>query len=95
MKGVRGFIVETMPQSWDFILRKNRCYKSFIDQFYNAIAKEKNKNKYYFKVTIQNARHYMKRYNVVFIATLFHFKEGLDFWNNIQNQISDYELNCN
>lgn len=95
MTGVKGFIADKIPQSWDYILRKKRCYHSFIDQFYEAIAPVKNRNKYYYKVSIQRANHYIKWYKINVIATMLSFKEGIEFWNDIANQISNYELNCN
>lgn len=95
MAGVKSYIKDAMPRSWDIVLRKNRCFQSFVDQFYKAIAKEKNKNKYYYNITIMNARHYLRCYSIHTIAVGFNFKEGVDFWRNIQEQITNYEFNCN
>lgn len=95
MKGVKGYIKFNIPQSWDIILRRNKCLGSFIDQFYEKIVKEKHKNKYYYQITIRNARHYLKCYRINAIAVGLNFKEGAEFWNNIANQISNYEFNCN
>lgn len=41
MVGVKGYIKDNIPRSWDIILRRNRCLGSFIEQFYQAIAKQK------------------------------------------------------
>lgn len=95
MTGVKGYIRENLPKTWEIILLRNKCLGSFIEQFYQAIAKPKNRNKYYYKITIMNARHYMKCYSINSIAVGFNFKEGADFWNNISNQVSNYEFNCN
>lgn len=95
MTGVKGFIESNIPQSWNIILRRNRCYRSFINQFYNKIAPMKNRNKYYYKVSIQRARHDLRCYKINVLAIGYDFKEGADFWNNIANQISNYEFNCN
>lgn len=91
---VKNYIKENIPQSWDYVLRQNRCLERFINQFYNAIAKEKNKNKYHYNVTIMNARHHLRCYSLGTIAIGFKFKEGSEFWNNIDYQIKQYELMC-
>ena len=91
---VKNYIKENIPQSWDHVLRQNRCLERFINQFYNAIAKEKNKNKYHYNVTIMNARHHLRCYSLGTIAIGFKFKEGSEFWNNIDYQIKQYELMC-
>lgn len=91
---VKNYIKENIPQSWDYVLRQNRCLERFINQFYNAIAKEKNKNKYHYNVTIMNARHHLRCYSLGTIAVGFKFKEGSEFWNNIDYQIKQYELMC-
>lgn len=93
--GVKGYIKENIPRSWDIILRRNKCLGSFIEQFYQAIVKTKNKNKYHYKVTIMTARYYIKHYSINYIAVGFNFKEGANFWNDISNQVSNYEFNCN
>ena len=91
---VKNYIKENLPQSWDYVLRQNRCLERFINQFYDAIAKEKNKNKYHYNVTIMNARHHLRCYSLGTIAVGFKFKEGSEFWNNIDYQIKQYELMC-
>ena len=91
---VKNYIKENIPQSWDYVLRQNRCLERFINQFYNAVAKEKNKNKYHYNVTIMNARHHLRCYSLGTIAIGFKFKEGSEFWNNIDYQIKQYELMC-
>lgn len=92
MTGVRKFIQDNLPPSWDYVLRKNKCFGSFVDQFYHAIVKPKNKNKYYYKVTIMNARHHLRCYSLGTIAVGFKFKEGDKFWNEIDYQVKQYEL---
>ena len=39
MAGVKGYIKENIPRSWDIVLRENRCLGSFIEQFYQAIRR--------------------------------------------------------
>lgn len=92
MTGVRKFIQDNLPPTWDKVLRDNKCLGSFINQFYNAIVKQKNKNKYHYKVTIMNARHYLKCHSIGTIAIGFNFKEGTEFWNQIDYQVKQYEL---
>lgn len=92
MNGVRKFIQDNLPPSWDKVLRDNKCLGSFINQFYHAIVKQKNKNKYHYNVTIMNARHYLKCHSIGTIAVGFCFKEGTEFWNQIDYQVKQYEL---
>ena len=92
MTGVRKFIQDNLPPSWDKVLRNNKCLGSFVNQFYNAIVKQKNKNKYHYNVTIMNARHHLKCYSIGTIAVGFGFKEGTEFWNRIDYQVKQYEL---
>ena len=92
MTGVRKFIQDNLPPSWDKVLRDNKCLGSFVNQFYNAIVKQKNKNKYHYKVTIMNARHYLKCHSIGTIAIGFNFEEGTEFWNQIDYQVKQYEL---
>ena len=92
MTGVRKFIQDNLPPAWDKVLRDNKCLGSFVNQFYNAIVKQKNKNKYHYKVTIMNARHHLKCYSIGTIAIGFNFKEGTGFWNQIDYQVKQYEL---
>lgn len=92
MTGVRKFIQDNLPPAWDKVLRDNKCLGSFVNQFYNAIVKQKNKNKYHYKVTIMNARHYLKCHSIGTIAIGFNFEEGTKFWNQIDYQVKQYEL---
>lgn len=93
MTGVKGYIRENLPKAWETILLENKCIGSFIEQFYKAIAKPKNKNKYHYRVTIMNARHYMKCYSIGTIAMVFEFKEGIAFWQEIDQKVKTCELN--
>lgn len=93
--GVKNFIKDNLPSEWDVVLRKHKCLGSFIDQFYNSIAEEKNKNKYYYKITLQRAKHYMLRFSISHIAIHFNFKEGIKFWQNIQNEVMEYKCMLN
>lgn len=92
MTGVRKFIQDNLPPAWDKVLRDNKCLGSFINQFYNAMAKPKNRNKYHYNVTIMNARHHLRCYSIGTIAIGFCFKEGHEFWNQIDYQVKQYEL---
>ena len=91
MKGVKGFIQENLPSSWDKALREHKCLGSFIEQFYQAIAKPKNRNKYYYKISIMQARHDIKNKSIITIATLYKFKEGISFWNEVNQTVINYE----
>ena len=63
---------------------------SFIEQFYQAIVKEKNKNKYHYKTTILTARYYIRTHSLSAIAIGFKFKEGDKFWNQVNDKITLY-----
>ena len=91
MTGVKGYIRDNLPPSWEKALLDNKALGKFIDQFYNAIVKEKNKNKYHYKVTIMNARYYLKSCSIQTIAVGFNFKEGEEFWFKINQDVINYE----
>ena len=59
MTGVKGYIRENLPKTWEIILLRNKCLGSFIEQFYQAIAKPKNRNKYCPQ---------KRNYNIVFLS---------------------------
>ena len=92
MKGVKGYIRENIPKSWEHVLLQKKCIGSFVEQFYQAIAKKKNRNRYHYKVTIMNARHYLKTCSIDSIAIAFEFKEGVNFWNEIGYLVKQYDL---
>ena len=41
MTGVKGYIKENLPPHWEKALRNHKCLGSFVEQFYQAIAKPK------------------------------------------------------
>ena len=45
MTGVKGFIRDSIPPHWEKALKDHKCLGNFIEQFYQAIAKPKNRNK--------------------------------------------------
>lgn len=91
MTGVKGYIRENLPPSWEKALLDKKCILSFIEQFYKAIAKPKNKNKYHYNVTIMQARHDLRCLSINALAIGYNFKEGPDFWNEIALIVSNYE----
>ena len=90
MTGVKGYIRENLPPLWEKALLEHKCIGSFVNQFYQAIAKEKNKNKYHYKVTIINAKYYLRTHSLGAIAIGFKFKEGSDFWTEVNNKVIYY-----
>lgn len=90
MTGVKGFIKENIPPSWNYALREHKCLGSFIEQFYQAIVKEKNKNKYHYQKTILTARYYLRTHGLGAIAIGFKFKEGDKFWNEVNDKVMFY-----
>ena len=69
MTGVKGYIRENLPLHWEKALRDYKCIGSFIEQFYQAIAKPKNRNKYHYNVTIMQARFDKQMADTVFLST--------------------------
>lgn len=92
MTGVKGYIRENLPPSWEKALLDKKCILSFVEQFYKAIAKPKNKNKYHYKVTIMQARHDIKNKSILMIASSYEFKEGENFWTEVHQLALNYEL---
>ena len=92
MTGVKAFIRDNLPKSWEQSLRDYKCLGSFIEQFYQAIAKPKNRNKYHYHVSIMQARHDMKNKSILMIASVYEFKEGENFWTKVHQTSLNYEL---
>ena len=92
MTGVKAFIRDSMPKSWEQALLDHKCIDKFIEQFYQGIAEEKNKNKYHYGVTIIRARYFMRHKSISYIATSLNFKEGIAFWEEVNQTALNYEL---
>ena len=92
MTGVKAFIRDSMPKSWEQALLDHKCMGKFIEQFYQAIAKPKNRNKYHYRVSIMQARHDMKNKSILMIAAFYEFKEGENFWTEVHQTALNYEL---
>lgn len=92
MTGVKGFIRDSIPLHWEKALRDYKCIGSFIEQFYQAIAKPKNRNKYHYNVTIMQARFDINHKSILTIASMYEFKEGENFWTEVHNKSINYEL---
>lgn len=91
MTGVKGFIKSNIPNHWEKALRDNKCLGSFIEQFYQGIAEEKNKNRYCFQITMRRARHLLSYHSLAYIAITLKFKEGESFWEGIDWIAKFYE----
>ena len=91
MTGVKGFIRDSIPPHWEKALRDYKCIGSFIEQFYQAIAKPKNRNKYHCNVTIMQARFDINHKSILTIASMYEFKEGENFWTEVHNKSINYE----
>ena len=91
MTGVKGYIRDSIPPEWEKALLEHKCILSFIEQFYQAIAKPKNRNKYHYNVTIMQARHDIRIHSLIEIATIYKFKEGISFWNNVNDTVITYK----
>lgn len=91
MTGVKGYIRETIPPEWEKALLEHKCVLSFVEQFYQSIAKEKNKNKYHYRITIMQARYDIKHRSLIEIAIMYKFKEGVAFWNKVNDTVIIYQ----
>lgn len=91
MKGVKGFIKNSLPEAWEKALRENKCLGSFIEQFYQGVAQPKNKNRYHYVVTIRRAKHLMLHHSLGYIAITLKFKEGIHFWERVNWKAIYYE----
>ena len=91
MTGVKGFIRDSIPPHWEKALKDHKCLGSFIEQFYQAIAKPKNRNKYHYRVSIMQARFDIKNHSILMIASMYTFKEGKNFWTEVHETAIKYE----
>jgi hypothetical protein len=92
MTGVKGFIRDSLPPHWEKALKDHKCLGNFVEQFYQAIAKPKNRNKYHYNVSIMQARHDIKNKSILMIASVYMFKEGENFWTEVHKTSINYEL---
>ena len=92
MTGVKGFIRDSIPPHWEKALKDHKCLGSFIKQFYQAIAKQKNRNKYHYRISIMQARFDIKNHSILMIASMYTFKEGENFWTKVHETAINYEL---
>ena len=91
MTGVKGFIRDSIPPHWEKALKDHKCLGSFIEQFYQAIAKQKNRNKYHYRISIMQARFDIKNHSILMIASMYEFKEGENFWTEVHETAINYE----
>ena len=91
MTGVKGFIRNSIPPHWEKALKDHKCLGSFIEQFYQAIAKPKNRNKYHYRISIMQARFDIKNHSILMIASRYTFKEGENFWTEVHETAIKYE----
>ena len=91
MTGVKGFIRDSIPPHWEKALKDHKCLGSFIEQFYQAIAKPKNRNKYHYRISIMQARFDIKNHSILMIASRYTFKEGENFWTEVHETAIKYE----
>ena len=91
MTGVKGFIRDSIPPHWENALKDHKCLGSFIEQFYQAIAKPKNRNKYHYRISITQARFDIKHHSILMIASMYKFKEGENFWTEVHETSINYE----
>ena len=91
MTGVKGFIRDSIPPHWEKALKDHKCLGSFIEQFYQAIAKQKNRYKYHYRISIMQARFDIKNHSILMIASMYTFKEGENFWTEVHETAINYE----
>ena len=90
--GVKGFIKDQLPIEWDYALRQHRCLTSFVTQFYDNISDAKHRNKYYYKITMRRVLHDFRTKSLIEITKIYQFKEGVQFWQKVQNSIYEYQI---
>lgn len=95
MTGVKGFIRDSIPPHWEKALKDHKCLGNFIEQFYQAIAKPKNRNKYHYRISIMQARFDIKNHSILMIASMYTFKEGENFWTEVHETAIKYESEWN
>ena len=103
MEGLYGAISDRLPESWNFVLRKNRCRCAFISAVYKSLP-DYYKGKYGFREGLKRITYmYLQRRD---IRTCFDYtvmsriqnkpvKECIKFWNEIYIAIITYEFNMN
>lgn len=93
-KGIRQACKDRMPDSWRAIMKRNRCYCSFVEQVYRKYIPPNLKDKYHYKQAIIMIKSLYSTYSIQAICIAIELEEGLQFWSNIQEQVNNYEFNC-
>lgn len=93
-KSIRQACKDRMPESWRTIMKRNKCYCSFTKQVYQKYIPSNLKNKYHYKEAINMINRLYSTYSIQAICVSLSLEEGLSFWSNIQEQVSNYEYNC-
>lgn len=92
-KGIRGYIKSRIPQSWEYILKKNKKYTQFVENVYKVCVFNANNKRMHISITMLNAQRIMNRAFIV-IVQLPIFANNYLTWREINTQIQEYELNC-
>lgn len=93
-KSIRQACKDRMPESWRTIMKRNKCYCSFTKQVYQKYIPSNLKDKYHYKEAINMINRLYTTYSIQAICISLSLEEGLSFWSNIQEQVSNYEYNC-
>lgn len=90
-------IKKRIPYNWEYVLRKNKVFTSFVDQFYSYRIKLA-----YHTVDKKKRLEVFKAYLTVYLDTLsFNHSlpfdktvEGKVFWEKINQEIINYTEQC-
>lgn len=87
----RTAIRNLIPRLWEVVLLKHRCMSSFIDQTYNHCVPIKLRNKYHWQTAIRIIRLRIKTGKPSDCLDAPNTKEGLVFWQKIDEEVTNLE----
>lgn len=99
MKGLKGYIRDNLPESWEHVLRKHKLINKFVNYMYQSIPLNKRGSK------ISDGRPGWKRGITLINCCFNNYKiyQCIDHnlindssvnWKSIHNEIVEYENNC-
>lgn len=94
MTGLKGFIRDYIPSSWEHVLLKEKKLTVYVNYVYRDTPKTMKGLKGY-KRGKSNIKLGFKRCPIHETFQASNSKEGLLYWVSINNKIKDYEHNCN
>lgn len=99
MNGLKGYIHDRMPESWEKILRKHKLLKKFVNYMYMSIPSNKKSSKLIdgkpgWKRGILHIECCFKHWKIYQCIDHAKINDSSINWKQISDEITEYENNC-